>query len=97
MNYVPFPRSPNAPGVVSLSRDKQGDTEKGKQIRIVVLSTIAFAVLSHMVTFRALESINVAFTSAHFNIVTDTGETTLRGTMMMTGLFFGIMIYLMTT
>lgn len=94
MNYVPFPISASA-SAIPVSRDKQGDHEKGRLVRVVVLATLAFAILSHIAASRALESIMTAFTSNQFSIVTEDGETTLRGSLIMACVFFAIMVYLM--
>lgn len=95
MNYVPL--LPGTSAAIPLSRDRQEDHEKGRVVRRVVLATLAFAALSHMVAYRALESIMTAFTSSHFTIVGEDGETTLRGSLIMTGVFFALMVYLMVS
>jgi hypothetical protein len=71
------------------------DRNTGKKVRITVLSTILFAVLSHMVAFRIAESINVHATGEEFSIITEEGVPTLKGTALMTIIFFAVMLYLM--
>lgn len=76
---------------------QHADREKGNKVRAVVLATIAFAVLSHMAAYRIAESINQTITGIPNTILSEyTGQPTFKGGVIMTALFFAIMVYLMS-
>ena len=69
--------------------------KKGQQLRVAILSTIAFAVLSHAAAYRIAESINSAVTGNYWEILTESQLPTSRGLLVMSGIFFTVMLYLM--
>ena len=71
------------------------DIAKGRRIKIIVLATLAFAILSHMASYKLAEVINEAITGRSYQIVTEEGSPSFRGTLIMSAIFFGVMIYLM--
>lgn len=74
---------------------RRADEAGGEKIRRVVMATLAFAVLSHMAAYKIAETIYGAFSGSSYQIISDEGTVTLKGSLVMTVVFFVLMIYLM--
>jgi hypothetical protein len=68
---------------------------QGTKIRTVVYATVAFALLSHIAAYKIAENIHHAVTNVQNSVLSDAGVPTLRGTVIMTTVFFAVMVYLM--
>jgi hypothetical protein len=74
---------------------RQVDESGGNKIRRIVMATLAFAVLSHMAAYKIAETVYGAFSGSSYQIIAEEGGITLKGTLVMTAVFFILMIYLM--
>lgn len=68
--------------------------ETGSKIKTIVISTLAFTILSHIAAYRIAESFYKAFTNIQYAVIAEDGNTTLKGAFIMSCLFFATMIYI---
>ena len=72
----------------------QSQKSKGSKIRIIVYATAAFALLSHIAAYKIAESIHFAVTNVQYSVLSNESAPTLRGTVIMSTVFFAFMLYL---
>ena len=85
----------NLPPVQEQSlKQRCADVAKGNKIRSIVISTVAFGILSHLTAYRIAEGINATVTGAPNGILSEFGQPTLRGSLFMISAFFLLMVYL---
>jgi len=75
-------------------KQKCSDIAKGNKIRTIVVSTIAFAILSHLTAYRIAEGINNTVTGIPNGVLSEYDQPTARGTFFMTCAFLVVMVYL---
>ena len=96
--YMPLPLPPPMQNAIPVQdqslKQRCTDFGKGTKIRTIVISTIAFAILSHLTAYRIAEGINSTVTGDSYGVLSEYGQPTLRGSLIMSGVFLAIMIYL---
>lgn len=97
--YMPPPQHylppPQQPGYSNVAHDQTNAKTTGRKFQIAFFASIAFAIISNVVTYRVVNQLFLAFTGKTNEVMSEAGFPTTKGIFLHTCIFFVVMMVLM--